>query len=208
MTNDKPLPSRKPSTRERVLDAAERLLVRGNAAFSMRDLATEAGLSFATPFNKFGNKGAIMLALSKRRIDLMQERLGGGPTLENVAARVLGAVDVAVSVMLEAPVVNRVVMGAIGAPSEEPGNVLSQSGALWAEALGDGRGLKDATRDLALSSLPDQLAVAFRGALSFWTAGEYDDQALRGRSRAAAAVILLGFVDADERKVLLAILAG
>ena len=50
----------RPSGRERVLDAAERLLARGGAGFSMRDLAEEAGVSFATPFNQFGAKGAIM----------------------------------------------------------------------------------------------------------------------------------------------------
>ncbi|EWY38518.1 short-chain dehydrogenase [Skermanella stibiiresistens SB22] len=207
MTDDKTPSSQKTSTRERVLDAAERLLVRGNATFSMRDLATEAKLSFATPFNQFGNKGAIMLALSARRIDLMQERLDQAPRLATAVARVLAAVDVAVSVMLEAPAVNRIVMGAIGAPSEEPGNVSSQSRALWAEALQDCDGLADATRELALATLPDQLAVAFRGVLSFWTAGEYDDQALRRRARTAAAAILLGFVGADERMELLATLA-
>ena len=64
-----------PSTRERVLDAAERLLAHGKASFSMRELAEEADLSFATPFNQFGNKGAIILALSSRRIALMQKRI-------------------------------------------------------------------------------------------------------------------------------------
>ena len=47
-----------------MLDAAERLLRDGNAEFSMRDLAAEAGVSFATPFNQFGSKPAIMQALS------------------------------------------------------------------------------------------------------------------------------------------------
>lgn len=207
MADDKTASSRKPSTRERVLDAAERLLARGSAAFSMRDLATEAELSFATPFNQFGSKGAIMLALSQRRIDAMQELLVEALPRGTAAARVLAAVDVAISVMLEAPSVNRIVMGAIGAPSEAPGDVLSHSGALWATALGVGEGLKGATRELALTILPNQLAVTFRGALSFWTAGEYDDDVLRHRARAAAALTLLAFVGTDERTELLTILA-
>ncbi len=63
MAPDKTRLQPKPPTRERVLDAAERLLANGSAAFSMRELAEEAEVSFATPFNQLGSKAAIMLAL-------------------------------------------------------------------------------------------------------------------------------------------------
>lgn len=206
MSPDKTFQLSKPSTRERVLDAAERLVASGHSGFSMRDLASEAALSFATPFNQFGSKGAIMLALSARRIDAMEERLNRAPSVGTAAIRVLAAVDIAASVMLEAPSVNRIVMGSIGSPGDAPGDALSRSRALWSLALGEGAGLADATRDLALATLPDHLALAFRGALSFWTAGEYDDQALGCRARSAAAACLLGFVSGDERSELLACL--
>lgn len=208
MAVDKIVPSRKPSTRERILDAAERLLARGENAFSMRDLAAEAELSFATPFNQFGSKGGIMLALSARRIDAMHARLVQEQHLGPAPVRVLAAVDIAVAVMLAAPSVNRIVMGSIGSPSEAVGDVSSRSSALWKSALGDGDGLKSVTRALALATLPDQLAIAFRGALSFWTAGEYDDEVLGHRARAAAATCLLGFVGADGRSELLTALEG
>jgi AcrR family transcriptional regulator len=188
------------------LDAAERLLAQGSAAFSMRDLADEAGVSFATPFNQFGSKAAIMLALSARRIALMHERLARATLPPSAVARVLAAVDIATAVMLASPAVNRAVMGAISAPSEAPGDVLSHSGALWAEALGTGEGLSVVNRSLALSVLPDQLAVAFRGVLSFWTAGELTDQLLSQHACAAAAAVLLGFVGREDRAQLLALL--
>ena len=164
-----PLP--KQSTQERVLDAAERLLAQGIPAFSMRDLAQEAALSFATPFNQFGSKAAIMFALSARRIAAMREQLAQATLPETTVERVLAAVDIASKVMLTAPGVNRAVMGAISGATDEPGNVSLRSRALWAEALGDGVGLVAATRPLAMTVLPNQLAVEFRGALSFWTAG-------------------------------------
>lgn len=204
MAVDKTLVHAKPPTRERVLDAAERLLAQGSAAFSMRELAEEAGVSFATPFNQFGSKAAIMLALSARRITLMHERLADAPLPGSAVARVLVAVDVAASVMVSAPAVNRAVMGAISAPSEAPGDVSSRSRALWVEALGDGNGLAAAGRTLALATLPDQLAVAFRGVLSFWTAGELSDELLVRRARAAAATVLLGFAGRHDRPGLLA----
>ena len=57
---------------------------------------------------------------------------------------------------------------------------------------------------IASIGAPGQLAVAFRGALSFWTAGEIGDAALGGRARAAVMVSLLGFVPAERRRALLA----
>ncbi|MBE7210372.1 MAG: TetR/AcrR family transcriptional regulator [Gluconacetobacter diazotrophicus] len=204
MPDDKSLP--RPSTRERVLDAAERLLRRDGSGFSMRDLAAEAAVSFATPFNQFGSKGAIILALSERRIAAMRARLDAVPRPATTVARVLAAVDAAASVMLGDPEVNRAVMAVLGAPADATGNVSSRSGALWAEALGDGDGLLAATRTLALAVLPDQLAVAFRGVLSFWTAGELPDRLLHHRARAAAATLLLGFGEPGVQTELLSVL--
>ncbi|MFC3693268.1 TetR/AcrR family transcriptional regulator [Chenggangzhangella methanolivorans] len=182
-----------------MLDAAERLLAQGDASFSMRELAQEAGVSFATPFNQFGSKGAIMLALSERRIAAMRLRLSETASPDAAAARVLAAVEIATAVMLERPAVNRAVMGAIGAPAETPGDVFSQSALLWREALGSGEGLAPDMRATALKTLPVLLAVAFRGALSFWTVGETSNDALEPRARAAAAGALLGFVHEDDR---------
>jgi AcrR family transcriptional regulator len=192
--------------RESILDAAERLLGQGSAAFSMRELAEEAGVSFATPFNQFGSKTAIMLALSARRIAAMRNELARTTLPRTAVARVLLAVDIAAAVMLSATTVNRAVMAAISAPSDEPGNVSSYSSALWAEALGEGIGLATSTRSQAIAVLPHQLAVAFRGVLSFWTAGEISDRSLRQHARAAAAVVLLGFVGREGRTELLALL--
>jgi AcrR family transcriptional regulator len=207
MTRDNSRPKQpKPPTRERVLDAAERLLAQGGAAFSMRELADEAGVSFATPFNQFGNKAAIIQALSARRIALMREQLAQATLPENAVARVLAAADIAAAVMLSAPGVNRAVMGAISAPSDNPGNVWLRSGVLWGEALGAGEGLAVATHALALNVLPEQLAFGFRGVLSFWTAGELSDQMLSLRARAAAATILFGFIERDGRAEVLALL--
>jgi AcrR family transcriptional regulator len=209
MTHDKSrLEQPKQTTRMRILDAAERLLAQGSAAFSMRDLAEEAGVSFATPFNQFGSKTAIMLALSARRIAAMRAQLDQASLPRSAVARVLTAVDIAAAVMLSAPAVNRAVMAAISAPTEEPGNVSSQSSALWAEALGAGAGLAAATRPLAMAVLPDQLAAAFRGVLSFWTAGEISDQALGRHARAAAAAVLLGFAGREGRAERLALLVA
>lgn len=199
MTRNKPHSSltavRGEPLRQRVIDAAERLLRQGKADFSMRDLATEAGVSFATPFNQFGSKAAIMHALSGRRIDTMATRYAGMSPPPDATGRVLLAIDTAVEVMLEEPEINRAVMGWVGAAGPSPGKVLAHSTALWSLALGTGEGLSAAGREEALRRLPEQLAFAFRGVLSFWTAGELSDEALASHARAIAKTLLLGFAE-------------
>lgn len=179
--------------RQRVLDAAERLLREGKADFSMRDLAAEAGVSFATPFNHFGSKAAIMHALSRRRIDQMTKNFNAAPPLAHAADRVLFAMDVATAVMLEESQVNRAIMGWIGSPGPSSGDVLTQSKALWSLAVGAGEGLGRTDPQQALLLLPRQLAFAFRGVLSFWTAGELSDAALAPNAREIAKALLCGF---------------
>ena len=193
-TRPTPLPSR-----SRVLGAAERLLRSGNGEFSMRDLAAEAGVSFATPFNQFGSKVAIMRALSARRIATMRERLGAAALPASATERVLVAVAIAADVMLAEPEVSRAVMGVLGAPNDAPGDTAAQSADLWNVALGTGDGFRASERSLAMTVLPGLLAVAFRGVLSFWTAGEFEDDRLLKHAQAAAAGVLMGFVAVDGR---------
>lgn len=194
-TQASPTAARGEPLRQRVIDAAERLLRQGKADFSMRDLATEAGVSFATPFNQFGSKAAIMHALSGRRIDTMAKRFAGMSPPPDAGARVLLAIDTAVEVMLEEPEINRAVMGWIGTAGPSPGRVLAHSTALWSLALGAGDGLSAAGRQEALRCLPEQLAFAFRGVLSFWTAGELPDETLASNAREIAKTLLLGFAE-------------
>ena len=179
--------------RHRVLDAAEHLLRDGKADFSMRQLAAQAQVSFATPFNQFGSKAAIMHALSKRRIDTMTGRFSAAAQPDGAAERVLLAIDIAVAVMVEEPAINRAVMSWVGTAGG--GDVLQHSAALWALALSDGEALSAQRREKALSCLPRQLAFAFRGVLSFWTAGELADDALASHAREAALTLLLGFTE-------------
>jgi AcrR family transcriptional regulator len=184
------------AVRQRVLEAAERLLRQGKAEFSMRDLATEAGVSFATPFNQFGSKASIMHALSSRRIDTMTQRFIDAAPLPGATDRLLLAIDIAVAVMLEEPPVNKAVMGWIGTAGRSPGEAWARSTALWQLALGAGEGLPDAQREQTIQRLPTQFAIAFRGALSFWTAGELHDVALGQNVRAIASTLIAGFCGA------------
>lgn len=185
--------------RQRVIEAAERLLRQGKAEFSMRDLAAEAGVSFATPFNQFGSKAAIMHAISARRVELMDTRFRAAVPPGDAVDRVLVAAAAAASVMLEEPVVNRSVMGWLGTAGPATGTALVRSEAFWSLAIAAGDGLAPAGRGQALRTLPRQLAFGFRGVLSFWTAGEIADGELAASARDVALAILLGVVSAQRK---------
>ncbi len=54
----------KAERRRQIVRAARELIVeRGDAGLSMRELARRAGVSQATPYNLFGTKRAILLAV-------------------------------------------------------------------------------------------------------------------------------------------------
>jgi AcrR family transcriptional regulator len=197
------------AARDAVLDAAERLLARGDAAdFSMRALAAEAGVGFATPFNHFGSKNAIMQALSARLIARMAARFKDASPPGDAIDRVLAMGRIAVALLLEQPAVYRMVVGSLGVVSPVPSSVRTQSQALWALALGDYAGIAAEVSEAARIVLPQQFAFAFRGGLSFWIAGELPDDDLRAAFETGAATILLGFAAGNRRADLMTRIKG
>lgn len=188
------------AARDTVLDAAERLLRTGDSAsFSMRELAAEAGVGFATPFNHFGSKNAIIQALSARVIERMAERFRSLSPGGDAIDRVLVMGGIAVALLLEQPEVYKAVVGSLGVVSPTPSAVMVQSRSLWALALDDLKGIASEARETARSELPNQLAFGFRGCLSFWIAGEITDEDLPGAVKANAATIILGFASKARR---------
>jgi AcrR family transcriptional regulator len=66
----------KSQRRVAILDAAKQLMHdSGNTGFSMRSLAEKAGVSLATPYNLFGSKQAVLVALLNADFEKFQESL-------------------------------------------------------------------------------------------------------------------------------------
>jgi AcrR family transcriptional regulator len=190
--------------RDVVLDAAERLLLKSKSAdFSMRALATEAGVGFATPFNHFGNKNSIMQALSSRLIERMASRFHDETPRGDVIDRVLAMGGISVGLLLEQPEVYKVVVGSLGVVSPVPNSVRRHSEGLWSLALGDFAGIDAKAGKVAQAVLAQQLAFSFRGCVSFWIAGEIPDDELEAAFGIGACTILLGFADPGRRPHLL-----
>ncbi|GEP09757.1 TetR/AcrR family transcriptional regulator [Methylobacterium gnaphalii] len=196
------------ASRNAILDAAERLLERGETAeFSMRELAVEAGKGFVTPFNHFGSKGAIMQALSGRVIDRMESRFQAEAPGGDALDRSLAMGQIATACLLERPTVYKAVVGALGTIGPISSEVRSRSRALWEFALGDMEGICEELRERARAILADQIAFTFRGCLSFWIAGEVADERLSATVDTATATTLLGFAAPGRRQRVLSAMA-
>jgi len=66
----------KHSRRRKIVRAARALMQQtGDAGFSMRALAEQAGVSIATPYNLFGSKQTIMFAVLDADLEYYQKRL-------------------------------------------------------------------------------------------------------------------------------------
>jgi AcrR family transcriptional regulator len=186
--------------RDIVLDAAERLLQTGETAdFSMRALAVEAGVGFATPFNHFGSKNAIMQALSFRLIARMAARFRNEAPDGDSIDRVLAMGQISVALLLEKPDVHKAVVGSLSVAGPLPGSVRQNSRELWSLALGDFAGVDPDMKALAQAVLAEQLAFDFRGCVSFWIAGELHDGDLSAAFQTGARMLLLGFADPKRR---------
>jgi AcrR family transcriptional regulator len=190
--------------RDLVLDAAERLLRRSpTAEFSMRELASEAGVGFATPFNHFGSKNAIMQALSSRLIERMARRFREQAPRGDAIGRVLAMGRISATELLERPDLSKAVVGSLGLAGPAPSAVRPQSEAIWSLALGDLTGIDGGVRARAEATLPQQLAFMFRGCVSFWIAGELSNDELPQAFDSGASTLLLAFADAKARAQLL-----
>lgn len=187
-----------------VLDAAERLLERGDIAdFSMRELAVEAQVGFATPFNYFGNKTTIMQALSQRIIARIAENYAKARPTGDAIDRVLAMSRIGAETMLENSRVSRAVLASLSIAPACQSTVRMRSKKLWQDALGDFAGIQQDLLPLVQTALPDQLAFAYRGCLSFWIAEDLTDDTLLPATDAASALSMLGVVDAARRPMLL-----
>ena len=196
------------AAREAVLDAAERLLQQSaDADFSMRALAAEAGVSFVTPFNHFGGKTQIIQALSARVIGRMADRYRESAPEGDAIDGVVAMSRIAAGLLLERPGLYKAVVGSLGVINPAASAVWAQSRDLWALALGELSGLT-LERGLGGTEIAAQLAIGFRGCLSFWIAGEIADEALAQAAEAASAAVLLGFVEQRRRASLLKVLAA
>lgn len=195
---------RRQFAQDAILDAAEALLERDmGGEFSMRALAEEAGVSFATPFNYFGSKRAIVLGLAHRIIVRIRAGYGAEKKPDRAIDRLFLMARVGVDEILERPFISRPVISALATIDGHDGTVRARSRELWKIAFGDFCGIPVAHVPLCNDLVPDQLAISFRGCLSFWVGGEIENEDLLLAVNSAIAIQMLGVLPSGDRHGLL-----
>jgi AcrR family transcriptional regulator len=183
----------KAERKRRIVQAARELIREtGNAGLSMRALAERAGVSQATPYNLFGSKRAIVLAVVDDARDY-QERFAHLAAADPIE-RLFAAADLAMEYYLADPAFYRTLWAAVFDPS---GDIRAEiynpkQSAFW-------RGLLD--RAVAAGAFADDIDTtlmlramnrASASALLEWVVGELPSALLAPSIRHGWALIFAG----------------
>jgi AcrR family transcriptional regulator len=183
----------KAERRARIIQAARELIREtGNAGLSMRVLAQRAGVSLATPYNLFGSKRAIVLALlaDVREFHDRFAQLRATDPLE----RLFQAVDLQIEIYLADPPLYKTMWAAVFDTSDDLRATLwnARRDAFW-------RGLIAATveagavaRDINQEWLQRQLDHVFRCIMLDWIVGILKPEAVTPAAHHGYALILKG----------------
>lgn len=183
----------KEERRQRII-AAARTLIRetGSTGLSMRELARCAGVSLATPYNLFGSKAAVVLAVLQDVRDF-RDRFSRFRDRDPID-RIFAAVDLAIEFYLADPRFYRTLWQAVfGNASDVRAAIYNPKRDAFWRTLIDGAveaGAIDPAIDPAL--LLNQLDHQFRAVMLAWVVGELPPPALAPAVRLGHALILRG----------------
>jgi AcrR family transcriptional regulator len=190
----------KAERRRRIIRAAHDLIREtGNAGLSMRALAARAGVSLATPYNLFGSKRAILLAV----LDDIREFLDRFAHMRSTdpLERLFGALDICVEIYLADPVFNRTIWAALFDPSDDFRSQIfnSKRAAFWEGLLADLARAGVIAPSIDISLLFKVLDRSFGAAMLEWVTGELTPAQLGPSIRHGYALILKGAASPDWR---------
>ncbi|MCH2456617.1 MAG: TetR/AcrR family transcriptional regulator [Henriciella sp.] len=187
---------------------AARDLIRetGETDLSMRTLAQRAGVSLSTPYNLFGSKRAVVLAVLEDERDFAERfrKLDSGNSID----RIFGAHDLAFSYYTSDPEFYRTLWRALLTTSGQDDTGLAtperlaQTRAIWLglvrNAVNDGYLASDIPADLIMQSM----AHVTGGALLSWAVGSLSTFALTATVGVGYALCLKGSATPQGRELL------
>lgn len=190
----------KAERRRRIIHAARHLIREtGNAGLSMRALAIRAEVSLATPYNLFGSKRAILLAV----LDDIREYLDRFAHLHatDPLERLFGALDICVDFYVADPEFYRTIWAALFDPSDDFRSQIfnSKRAAFWAGLVKDVARAGVIAPQMNTDLLFKALDRSFGAAMLDWVTGELSHAQLGPTVRYGYALILRGAASPDWR---------
>ncbi len=158
----------------------------------MRVLASRAGVSLATPYNLFGSKRAIVLALLQdvREFHERFARLRACDPLE----RIFLAIDLEIEIHLADPTVYKTMWGAMFDTSDDLRTTLwnAKRDAFWRSLVAAAADAGAIGRDINQEWLHRQLDHLYRCIMLDWVVGSLPPDAVRAAAQQGFALLLKG----------------
>jgi AcrR family transcriptional regulator len=169
----------KQERRRRIIEAA-RALIRetGNAGLSMRALAARAGVSLATPYNLFGSKHAIILAVLED-VRAYEERFAASRVTDPVE-RMFMALELALEFYLSDPRFYKTLWSAVfETDAEIRSDVFNpRRSAFWRGLIADAITGGAIEPDVDPAMLQQQFDLLLRSGMHGWVTGELSHERL------------------------------
>ena len=170
----------KSERRLRIISAARDLIrERGHTNLSMRTIAKRAKVSLGTPYNLFGSKRAVVLAVLEDERDFA-ERFANLHPLDPIE-RIFQALTLAVGYYTDDPDFYRTLWKALLDTSSREGAAglatperRAQSHALWRKLIENAQRGGALAREVSAVALERNLAYAFNGVMLSWVLGGID----------------------------------
>ncbi len=183
----------KAERRARIIHAARELIREtGNAGLSMRVLAQRAGVSLATPYNLFGSKRAIVLALLEdvREFHERFALLRATDPLE----RIFQAVDLQIEIYLADPALYKTMWAAVFDTSDDLRATLwnDKRDSFWRGLIAVAVEAGAIGREISQEWLQRQLDHVFRCIMLDWIVGILTPEAVGPAAQHGYALILKG----------------
>jgi AcrR family transcriptional regulator len=183
----------KTERRRRIIEAA-RALIRetGDAGLSMRALAARAGVSLATPYNLFGSKRAIVLAVLED-VREYRERFAALRATDPIE-RIFQALHLALDYYKRDRRFYKTLWAAIFDTTDEVRTAIlnPQRTQFWRELVGEAKEAGAIAGDIDVDLLLDQLEYTLRSAMWAWVVGELDQKRLTPTAYYGFALVLAG----------------
>jgi len=191
--------------RRRAIIKAARELIRetGNPGLSMRGLAAKAGVSLATPYNLFGSKRAIVVAVLQDVREYHEHFNARRPA--DPIERIFVALDTAIEIYLADPLFYRTLWTAVFDASEGVrGEILGPKGdAFWTGVAEEAAAAGAFREGVGAVMLGQHLDFIRRSAMFEWAVGLIAPERVGATARLGYALILAGAVAEDRRGQLL-----
>jgi AcrR family transcriptional regulator len=183
----------KAERRQRIIRAARELIREtGNAGLSMRVLAARAGVSLATPYNLFGSKRAIVLAVLQDVRDF-HDRFSHLRATEPLE-RIFLAVDIQLEIYLADPALYKTMWAAVFDTSDDLRATLwnTKRDAFWRGLVAAAMEAGAIGREVSQEWLQRQLDHLFRCIMLDWVVGILTPEAVPWAAQHGYALMLKG----------------